>query len=382
MPAPRPFRVLQNSNFPLFVAESSIASYSEADLEKFLTDLAEIDKKTRIVTLYKCKSLLLNSSGKTAAGFSLSKQGLSQICKKLFDGLYRLLLDMATENLDAGRKKQELVIDIFNKILEAKFHQALSGYKMVVDENKKVIDGIISPDYQHLSNFNFAESVISKLKKQKDLQFFEAVVAGRWAMFRFYHLEPYLNFSYLNRSENFHGGLYFANHECGKGSVTSNLIIVRKADFSSSMLPLATSCRRRHKGVNFSKRIAAISDLSLRDLPDKKTLLEQFKKSSETRFWPENLVLDRDTVGPFLAKKFAYDIGLTLASKCVQSVFLSNPVKDYKKMPQMLVSEKDMKKRTFFDFYVSICREAKNYVSSIRERLESFALSLVSSQLQ
>ena len=371
----------------LAVASETHRFHSRKDKDaeaKLLEVLEEQFKYTDNVFVNKPEDLLMSKSAKVQGKYRLTTQALSQLCSRLAPGYAQTIHDIAgtrrAESQDSEEYDLQLAISITNRLIKLRFNR-LNGYCMILDRNKKRIDGFVGRKYAHFSNLDLYKRVKEFTKSAKpSAAFCDGALSGRRIMVRFMNSEPIFDIPTLGTAfEPYYGGYHFANSEIGDCSIKAGAAIIRRRTDGKAVSDFANGSRLAHvKGRRFEERFFHLLD-SVQLKADK---VGEFQKNL-VRLQAEPLKLGGDEESHKKRKKAIvlrlHRSGLT--KKTAEAVVGRALMKGSYKTSELVSGQDPMRvfsQRTAYDIFNALTMEAKRHTVDVQEKVEQIAFKLMS----
>lgn len=356
----------------------------EGELRKKLDD---IHSHTVFEQIETAREVTLDPQGRTLAGnYQLTTWAFYQLCNAVCPGMYRFIVELSGKNRRADQPRQdysfEEALAVFNRTVQRRFRSRVEGRQIIRNTRTHLIDGIVGPKYRFLPNLELFEQARDLLTTEiGDLEFYEAVLNGRWLLLRFYRRTALFTLPVPDGvpvPDRFFGGFHFSNSEVGQSAAKAGIMLLRDIGRTASISPLVSSSRLRHAGKGFEEKLA----LAIASTTEKLLPAEQYRQRllmlqamplglgnedqhvEEQR--REDLVtaLVRRRMNPGIARRI---LGHAMCRGSYDSARVS----------LARVSPATMKQRDAFDLYNAIGREAKVHAINQRERAEQIAYALL-----
>lgn len=337
--------------------------------------------------------LRLDETGCTKrGGYRFTVLALSQLCHYLCPGLSKTIFGLSTyqKKQDYDRKHYSVPLStkLLNDLIDLRFD--FLGNKFLITNTKtKVIEGVTSSAYLHLSNLSFLEHIQSIIPDCKYPCIFDsASIAGRRFILN-YHRQPLL---YQTESESYYAGYTFINSETGDSSVRQLPTLVMFDNDKNRYDCFRATPRGRivHTGSKFNKRISKqltglISEtlvgrdlLNDRDIPSCLINLQNkslgFGKLSE----PQHHAKLKELIHKLMADGIKY----RPIAKRISYLTIYKARSDIVNTSRANLGLNDWHKRTTYDLFINLLKESNNLTFSIKAGLQLAAFRLLTGKLQ
>lgn len=358
---------------------------AEADLSRELTKL---ERATSVRHVGSVRELCLDGDGSLPGGYRYTEPAFRQVCALACKGLYSMVLDLSGVYRSGESLREDYsfsgAIDLFNAVVRRRFNGRFSGkVRIVKDSGGKLVDGVLGPKYNYLENravYDMSKEAVAS--SQAKVRFHEAAISGRRLLIRYAHKKPLFELATIGHGvESFHGGYHFSNSEiAGEASVRAAVILLRRPDGTVSLGRFGTG-RLAHTGKDFAKKLSKMFQSVLSAPQDATTLRKQVDL---IRASPLNLGgtdQERDAQLEYLATTLhRQGVAKNVAGRIAVSAMQYG---SYDKVgtPKMLTREA-LEKRTVYDFYSALTREARELPLAAREAVEQAAYGLLNGKIK
>ena len=344
--------------------------------EKSFGDLLEAtDRTSNIIQICHVNQVTMRSDGTFQDGLKPTTWALYQLCRSACPGLYRLLIELTADGIEEHRLA---AIGIFNQLMRLNFRKLIDGKRMLCDNHSGLIEALLGTGYKTFSNYRLFEQVqLAMAGLGRPTTMYEGVLNGRWMLVRYYEKGAKLTIPTPESAEQFFTGFHFSNHEGGLASLKGSNIFIRKTEKVSSMLPTKQDRYIRHAGVKFHTKFQKLLQTVLSyewDLANCKqginALLAQPLGLGLSD--PVDEAKRETNLSSQIQKR---RIPVALANRIIASMMVQGYA-DEAPRPLQQLDNATLKKRTGFDLYVAMSREAKKCSIAAREELERTAYLL------
>lgn len=241
--------------------------FDSSQEEALLQALDVLERNTLLVPCRTPEMLWLSDDGKLPGDYVLSPLAFRQLCSTVSPGLCNLVLDIAGE-----RRREETASDavvspalaarIINSCVKLRFNTKNGPYmrRFVQDVEQRSVEGFVGAGYRWLPHAQLVEMVTHRLTSfQPGVTFHSAVIAGRRLGIAYQTEHPLVTVPGLGI---FHLGYYFCNSEAGECGVHGGVCVVLRDQPFRALGPLRDV---RHAGLNFEKKIQALTTNAMND---------------------------------------------------------------------------------------------------------------------
>lgn len=156
--------------------------------------LDQMFRSTRVTNPSVPREIRLNPlTRKTQDGFRYISSALFRVCRALAPGLSNVVSNlMGPTRQDTGQREvysTPAACAIFNQLVDLRFQSVLTKAQIILDEERKVIEGFLGPQTHFLENATFLELVEGTLADSCGAEFAGASLAGRRLFARYLHPE-------------------------------------------------------------------------------------------------------------------------------------------------------------------------------------------------
>ncbi len=233
-----------------------------AEFEKYLTD----SSSARPLVIRRPEDILLSLDGLVQQCYRFTPWGMWSLCHRLSPGLAGVIGDFSGNALERnikGRTDIRAAVSVLNTAIRLRFNDSLLGCRMIVDQLRRTIDGVVGAKYEFLGNQDlFTNS--QEFVKSVDGEFLSAAISGRRMLLRYVANRPWFTVTPLESSGydwsrygvsagRYRMGWSFSNSETGQSSVRAGLLIVDCAGNASqrSLLKRKHTKGLRNSGSNW-----------------------------------------------------------------------------------------------------------------------------------
>lgn len=347
--------------------------FSSAQVSKLEAELESIDNFTTIETVNSPSDIQLGTNFLTLSGKNqLTTVALTQLCGALCPGLNKVVSDVAGLGQLFPEKavKPSLALELYNKVASFRFEQ-LQDKSVVYNLKHKRIDGIIGAGYRTLSNktlFEITQDAIS----DTSAVFHEGILFGRTLILSYRFDKPF-----TDKPDTYYGGFYFTNSEVGDCSVRIASLVM---NIKTNEKAIRTHRKGRmvHIGRNFATRVRK----SIFEAANKPWSEEYFK--SRMQSLPSiSLGLtgsekeDEDKINNLITILARRGLSAQIAERVMFNVLYQG-----NKSQDNSMTEPSWSKKTVYDLFLSLIRDAKNRTLSTRETLERAAYDILAGSVK
>ena len=369
---------------PMLWAELADRRFGPTELEELRAQLLRQDGAVVLLPLDDVDQIRLLPNAVTArGGYRLSRHALGQICSLLAAGLAALLADLTGDRLRAGypglRGDVGQALDVYNRLLQHRF-ACVSGSLLLVDQQSRIIEGVLGTGYRRLANAVLLDQVEACLSV--DAVFMEARLCGR--ALSFYWLQdqaPLL----VGLGDDYRCGIYVSNSEMGDRASRADPAVMRCRDRTWLLAGGAAAAPVHHSGKDYPQRWSRALSSAVAFSFDGDRLVQQLQQLGGKNLGfagPAGL----GTIGPVtqherrsrtLAQAFARrQLPLAFGQRCVRAALLRSAA-DAPDAPQDPLAQQDRRQlRTHYDLLAALMREASALAPSLREKAEKLAYDL------
>jgi hypothetical protein len=341
--------------------------------------LAIVEKGTIVSPVAGRELLHLRPDGITqVGGWRYSIGALNQMCQILGPGLAHLIFDLSGKYRKPTQPRNEFAlsaaVDVFNRTLGLRYAR-VQERQLVKFLPGKIIDGIVGPKYRYLPNLGFYDRV--KEAAGKEAVFHEALLYGRYLALRYVLPKTRFTWNAGTTAESFVLGYHFVNSEVGEGSVRGAVMFVREATGDTCVGPFIG--RVKHQGSDFEERLTRLM-LTIGGRVEGATdsYLNLVRKLAG-----ESLGLGKDSKTEEATRR---GIAATLVKQGLQQNIAERVV-----MTAVVVGSGDdrgdplnidrqrlvLARRTPYDVFTALMREARKLSINAREEIEQIAFALL-----
>lgn len=192
------------------------------------------DRVTSIQSLMTPQELQLDKYGKTLqGGYEYTSASFQQLCRILSAGASAFLRDIAGENPHRDDRERlsngQFARRLFNEVVELRF-PLLTAYRVIRDEESKLIDGVIGSKHFTLENSALYEQVQAAVAATaKPVVFYSGVLSGRKMLLWYRSRRPFL-IQQVGGSDvwKFYSGYFFCNGEARGTSARGTMALFCK----------------------------------------------------------------------------------------------------------------------------------------------------------
>lgn len=239
---------------------SELFYFDKAHQHGLESRLRRNDRATSIGSLRVPQELQLDEHGQTLqGGYRYTSTSFRQLCRILAAGASTFLRDIAGKNPSHdGRhclSNSQLARNLFNAVVDMRF-PLLEAYRLVRDDESKLIEGVIGSKHFTLLNSTFyaqAQSAVSTTGKQ--IGFHSAVLSGRRMLLWYRSRQPFLTLQVGSTDAwNFYSGYFFCNGEARGTSARGTMAIFCKCGICLGPYHIFGD-RVSHIGRDFHRRL-------------------------------------------------------------------------------------------------------------------------------
>jgi hypothetical protein len=352
---------------------------------KLKAELERRYKHTEIRVISRPEDLLLGPRAgvdSLSPEYRLTTPALGQICTRLAPGLSTALYSIAGATGDpdkTGGSDPRLAINMLNQVIKLRYGK-LDGFSLVVDHDKKLVEGLVGRKYEYFPNLDLFERV-KKFTAEADspAEFCEASIYGRKLVVRFRCDDELFSIPKNRKTdEPFFGGYHFTNAETGDCSIRASAVIIRQwcdnkciSDFTEG------GCMPHIRGARFEKRFCELLDRV------------RVKAEESTKFKPRVLELMDQKLGlggdQDDHKDRMKELGKQLQKQSLTNDFAKESLRHTMKYgsyrTDILNTHRDAMevyaKRTAYDLFNALTHRAKDKSVETQERAEQVAYRML-----
>jgi hypothetical protein len=219
-------------------------------------DLDQMFRGTRIVNPGAPREIRLNPATRTTqTGFRYTSMAFSRVCRALAPGLSNLINNISgpVQHDAAGRESYSTptACAVFNQIVDLRFQTVLVKSQMVVDEERRIIEGLLGPKTHYLENSSLLDLVETALVDCCGAVFAGATLAGRRMFVRY--LRPEI---VATPQGEYRYGYALSATESGDDSIRTYLLYQHTGTGHSCLeTPAGGLYRQRRTGSKFLEQI-------------------------------------------------------------------------------------------------------------------------------
>lgn len=357
-------------------------STAEAELARELTKL---ERTTSVKHVGSPNELCLDQDGRLPNGFRYTEAAFKQVCSLACKGLYQLVVDLSGIYRTSGSLRDDYsftgAIDLFNAVVRRRFNGRFNGKARIVKNTAaehKLVDGVLGPKYNYLENrtvYDMAKDAVSSSMAR--VRFHEAAMAGRRLMIRFAHRKALFEIPIVGHgTESFYGGYHFSNSEiAGEASVKAAVLLLRKPSDTVALGRFGKG-RLAHTGKDFGKKLNKMFQAVLSIPQDAASLRKRVEAMRAANLGLGGADQERDAQLEYLSLTLhRQDIPKTLAGRIAVSA-MNYGSYDQVGRPKMLTREV-LDRRTVYDLYTALTREARELPLAVRETVEQAAYGIL-----
>jgi hypothetical protein len=358
---------------------------AEDDLAK---ELARLERVTRVKHVGGHPELCLDRDGSLPDGYRYTEAAFKQVCALAAKGLYPLVVDLSGIYRPAATARDDYsfagAIELFNAVIRRRFRGRFSGRARVVKNTAlRLVDGVLGPKYNYLENrtvYDMAKDAVSSSMSR--VLFHEAALAGRRIMIRFAHRRPLFEVPAAGPGvESFYGGYHFSNSEiAGEASVRAAVLLLRRPSDTVALGRFGAG-RLAHTGKDFGKKLGKMFQAVLAVPQDGAALRRRVEALRAAGLGLGGTEPERDAQLDYLSLVLhRQNIPRTLARRIVVSA-MNYGSSDPAGRPRILARDV-LDRRTAYDLYTALTREARELPLSVRETAEQAAYGLLTGKIK
>lgn len=317
--------------------------------------------------------------------YRLTTQALSQLCSRLAPGYAQTVHDIAgsyrTEAQSTDGFDPQLAISITNRLIRLRFSR-INGYCMIIDREKKQVDGIVGRKYAFFSNLDLYMTAKDFVKQSNPPAFFkDAAIYGRRMMVRFGYSKPLfvVPVKKTGTDDPFYGGYHFANSEIGDCSIKAGATIIRALCDNKAVSEFTDGSRLTHvRGKRFEEKLYNLLD----QVQLKAEHAGQYKAGIAILI-TQNLGLGKDEesharrLSEIVSQLHRHGLTKQMADAVVARALVNGSYKH-----EALLHGKDPMRvyatRTAYDMFNALTAEAKKRSIDVQEKAEQLAFKMLS----
>lgn len=267
------------------------------DLDK---SLSAMFRSTRVMNPGSPTEVRLSpTTRKTQNGFRYTSSALQRVCRALAPGLSNLVTNVAGPTRHDGGQREiystAAACQVFNQLVDLRFATVLTKSQLVIDEERKTIEGMLGPKTHYLENGSLLELVESALEDCCGAVFAGATLAGRRMFVKYLQPEP-IETPYGE----YRRGYAICATESGDDSIRAYLTYQHMdTGYCCLEVPVGGSYRQRRTGSKFMEQIkrmlVKLTQAKSKDLSLALMELEGRKLFTSTEYKAVRAVLSRWT---------------------------------------------------------------------------------------
>ena len=359
-----------------------VSGWSSVDSarKKFLDLLTRQDRRTEQRRIRSSGDLLLGAGGLTASDYRYTRTALSQLCSRLSPHVGSVIKHLcefdANLHVEHSQKGQagNLARRLLNDLIELKFQAELKGERLIIDHDQKLIVGLVGQQYALVSNLQ----VFQQCLRQKKL-FSGAILQGRRMGLWFCEHRVFSQVRTPSRDpDRYRVGFYVSNSDVGECAISARPAIILGGCGAAAVSRPTVSGRLIHKqGPKLNTSLPSL--LQHAKLPDDRVVKLQ---NGLGRLCECRLQLGGD--GPrhskrvkSLERKLRSQLhSIAMAGRVVMNAVWQGSQEqfDTRLDSQTLLR---LSRRTAYDLFRAVIREAQRYSPNLREAAEGFAYRLL-----
>lgn len=344
-----------------------------------------VERNTTICPITSPEELMYGRSGRTQRGeYRLTALSFRQLCKILAHGLSTLLPELAgvvaRADIDDELTDFRRAREIFNGIVTLRF-PLLRQYRLLRNEQAKLIDGVVGQKHRSLDNATMFERVNEAVQETASgVVFHTAVVTGRKMTVWYRHPEPLFVVDVDGQPWSFHRGYYFRNAESTGTSVCGSLTIFTRQ--GTCMMPFTKQGRVMHIGRDFQQRLSKMFQHVLATTVDAQQLQAGVERLLTTPLGYAEL---GDKARRAFEKEIVHNLsalGLPQrwAAECFENALTVGRA-DPRQLSPARSPRQVLATRTYFDVLCPLLRMARSLPSNRRESVEQVAYRMLTGKL-
>lgn len=368
-----------NPSNKYFLKEPCELIYTSSFQKAFGDKLDEIEQHTETTLLSDPTDLCINTTtGQTISRYSLSNVAVSQICRTLCPGLFKVICSLL--NYQAGYDSaatyaSKEAYEIFNKVLYKRF-ALLSDKSIIKHTDNNEINGLIGKGYKYLSNIKFFDFVKDAIATSSiPLKFNNASIYNRTVSI------TYLNDKPISLMPNtYYMGINFMNSEIADSSLKVSYILLEYNSNHRASTSVKGG-RLIHTGRDFKKRViktlyAAVNNFNENNISYRKLITANLAKLQNTNLGfknKSNIQLDeyRDKLE---SKLIQSKVSSQIANRILNKTLTPS---DYTGFIDSINAKVTWPTKTIYDFFLAVIKEATNKPLMHRFLLEKLAYDLL-----
>jgi hypothetical protein len=307
---------------------------------------------------------------------------LSQLCSKLAPGTSQMIADVSglrSTSRDSTLFDVGLGLRTMNDLIRLRY-ASIDGYGLVIDRERKTIEGLIGRKYEFFPNKDLHCRVNEFLDDAGvETTFCEAELSGRRMLLRYKNNDPLFEIPHEKRTnEPFFGGFHFDNSEVGDCSVRASTMVVRQWCDNKAIGSFLEGGKIAHvKGKKFEEKLQMLFERI-----QKKSYEATFLKANVIEMMDCNLGfgVDEDShdqrvenvVKQLNRKGFTKEFARSIVDRTLVFGSYRADVVQQGRMPYELYAS-----RTAYDLFNAITHEAKRKPIDIREHAEQLGYQML-----
>jgi len=227
--------------------------FGRQELQKVLDNMY---RTTRVASPSSPTEIRFNPiTRKTQYGFRYTSLALSRVCRALSPGLSNVISNVSgPTTTDKGQREKystPVACAVFNQLVDLRFHAVLTKAQLVMDEERKTLEGMLGPQTHYLENSSLLDLVENALTDCCDARFAGATLAGRRLFVRY--LRPDVMETPLG---DYRCGYAVCATESGDDSIRAYLLYESvETGHSCLEIPAGGTYRQRRTGSKFMEQI-------------------------------------------------------------------------------------------------------------------------------
>jgi hypothetical protein len=360
--------------------------HQEAELREELEAMA---KGLIVYEIHDPEELMLDKECRTRiGGYRLSQIAFQRICHltctRIFDMLNDLSgVDRSERNVRSDYSVEEAVW-VYNQVVRRRFESRLEKHFISRDSRTGTIVGIIGPKHSGLRLLDVYQQVIAQIMVDgsKTVKFLEADLNDRWLLLRYYSPKTVaLTTADKGERDRFVEGYHFSYREVNGSSVRSAKILVRERGMTCSMWPIYDIRQGKPNGKSYKKELQSNIERVI-SFPFE----EELDFNARISYMKEQLLgvgktdpVAEDDRRTALAGQMSGCLKGTYRHVFIRAVrsMLARGSYDAEPLTSLTLFREAVSKRTLYDLFNAVTREAKKLPIDMREMVEHVAWKLL-----
>lgn len=355
---------------------------AEHDLLQALDD---ITKATQLSLVAREQDVLLYRNLKIRGVFQLTTVALEHLCSRLAPRLYQAIVHVAgirTNKRSVDRDilySDDAAASIINRLIKLRFNN-IRGYRLLLNHQTKLADGLIGRNYEFYSNREFYQTAMDFVGSQfPAAQFWEASLSGRRLLFRLIDPEPLVLKLPGYGTEMFYRGFHFSNAEIGGFALRAANVVVHARTGGVAISPFVNGGKISHiQSQNFFQQLQSLfTRVAQRGRPS-----IELERNLVTVARTGLRLIENQEVNESRKELIAGQLQRRGLTRDLADVVIARTILTGADSNTPAWSGADLTRdRTAFDVFLALMIEAKEQRLKVREHTEQVAYDVLSGKL-